>query len=244
MSRTHQQVPDARTAVRPPADLRRLWRTLLAIVAPLPMLSMGLWYVLSPVDGDASFEETLAAYTADPGRAWLVYLTVPFLVLLVPATAAVVLVVRRHAPRLATAGGLIAVGGMIGGFGILPGAPDPVHLVVAGGLDAPSASRVAAAMESDVLTLVGSLLFILGVTVGLLLLGIALWRSQLVPAWAGVALALGGFTHPFMPGHVATGIGLLLAAVGYAGAGRALLRTSDEDFDLPPARPGWASGTA
>ena len=55
MSRTHQQVPDARTAVRPPSDLRRLWRTLLAVVAPLPMLSMGLWYVLSPVDGDASF---------------------------------------------------------------------------------------------------------------------------------------------------------------------------------------------
>ena len=50
-----------------------------------------------------------------------------------------------------------------------------------------------------------------------------------------IALLLGGPTHPFVPGgHVAVGIGLLVAAVGYAGASLALIRTSNDDFDLPP----------
>jgi hypothetical protein len=87
------------------------------------------------------------------------------------------------------------------------------------------------------MTLIAGLLFILGITIGLLLLGIALWRSRVAPAWMGMALALGGFTHPFMPGHVAAGVGLVVAAVGFAGASRALLRMRNDDFDLPPARP-------
>ncbi|HET9900400.1 MAG TPA: hypothetical protein VFR46_04940, partial [Actinomycetes bacterium] len=70
-------------------------------------------------------------------------------------------------------------------------------------------------------------------TFGLLLLGIALWRSRVAPAWMGIALGLGGFTHPFLPGHVLAGLGLLVAAVGFAGASWALLRTSNDDFDLP-----------
>jgi hypothetical protein len=40
-----------------------------------------------------------------------------------------------------------------------------------------------------------------------------------------------------MPGHVAAGVGLLVAAAGYAGAGWVLLGTTDDEFDLPPVRP-------
>jgi hypothetical protein len=50
----------------------------------------------------------------------------------------------------------------------------------------------------------------------------------------GIALAFGGFSHPFMPTHLTAGIGLVIAAIGFAGATVALLRTSNEDFDLPP----------
>lgn len=73
---------------------------------------------------------------------------------------------------------------------------------------------------------------------GLLLLGIALWRSRVAPAWMGIALAVGGFTHPFLWGTILTGVGLLVAAVGFAGASVALLRMSNDDFDRPavPAR--------
>ncbi|MFE9311932.1 hypothetical protein ACIQCF_25590 [Streptomyces sp. NPDC088353] len=54
---------------------------------------------------------------------------------------------------------------------------------------------------------------------------------------AGIALVLGGFIHPFIPGHVASGGGLLVAAVGFTGAGWALPRMNDDDFDRAPGRP-------
>jgi hypothetical protein len=221
-------------AVRAPRDVRGFWRVLLAVVAPLPMLFMGLYYLLIPIDGDAPFETTLAAVEADPNRfEWLAWLQVPFF-LLIPAMFAVVWATRRAAPRLATAGGLIGLGGMSAGFFLLPGVVTPEFLTVHEGLDTATMAKVSSAVEEQPTTQIGSLLFILAVTVGLLLLGIGLWRSRVAPAWMGIALAFGGFTHPFMPGHLTAGIGLLIAAIGFAGASVALLRTSNEDFDLPP----------
>ena len=99
-------------------------------------------------------------------------------------------------------------------------------------------------MAESPIALVGSLLFILGVTVGLLLLGLAMWRSHAAPAWMGIALAVGGFTHPFMPGHVAAGIGLLVAAVGFAGASRALLTVGQRRLRPAARRQGRVSLTA
>jgi hypothetical protein len=46
----------------------------------------------------------------------------------------------------------------------------------------------------------GSLVFIVGIVIGLLVLGIALARSRAVPRFYGIALAVGGFTHPFLGG--------------------------------------------
>ena len=90
-------------------DVRGFWRVLLAAVAPVPMLFMGLYYLISPVDGNAPFATTLAAVTADPGRFELMqWLQVPFF-LLIPAMFAAAWAARRTAPRLATAGGLLAI---------------------------------------------------------------------------------------------------------------------------------------
>src|SRR5262249_2130898 len=68
------------------------------------------------------------------------------------------------------------------------------------------------------------------------LLGGALKRSRAVPAWAGIAVLLGGATHPFIPTSLGQGIGLLVAAAGFVGVSVALLRMSNDDFDLPPVR--------
>jgi hypothetical protein len=224
-----------------PRDVRGFWRVLLAVIAPLPMLFMGVQYVLLPVDGGTPFEESVTAFAAHQDRLDLLeWLEVPFLVLLVPATFAVVWATRRATPRLTTAGALVALTGLLAGFGVLGGTPRLETVTVSQGLDVATAARVATAIEEHPLTLIGGLLFILGITIGLLLLGIALWRSRVAPAWMGFALAAGGFTHPFMPGHVVAGLGLVVAAVGFAGASGALLRMRNDDFDLAPvavARP-------
>ena len=231
----------AATRTQPP-DVRGFWRALLAIVAPLPMLLMGVQYVLLPVDGGAPFEETITAFAANKDRLDLLeWLQVPFLVLLVPATFAVVWATRRATPRLTTAGALVALTGLLAGFGILGGAPRLENITVSHGLDVATTERIVTAVGEHPLTLIGGLLFILGVTVGLLLLGIALWRSRVAPAWMGFALAAGGFTHPFMPGHVVAGIGLVVAAIGFAGASLALLRMRNDDFDLPATAQARAS---
>jgi hypothetical protein len=221
-----------------PRDVRGFWRHLLAIIAPLPMLFMGVQYVLLPIDGGATFDDTVAAFAAHRDRLELLeWLQVPFLVLLVPATYAVIWATRRATPRLTTAGALVTLTGLLAGFGLLGGTPRLETLTVNEGLDPGAVGRIAIANDEHPTSLIGSLLFILAITVGLLLLGLALWRSRVAPAWMGVALAAGGFTHPFMPGHVAAGIGLMVAAVGFGGASVALLRMSDTEFDLAPVGP-------
>jgi hypothetical protein len=234
MSETQLTTAASKKAVRKPRDVRGFWRVLLAVAAPVPMLFMGLYYLISPVDGDAPFEETVAAVAADPGRFELMqWLQVPFF-LLIPAMFAAAWVSRRTAPRLATAGGLLSVGGMSAGFFLLDGVVTPEYLTVHAGLDGGTLEKISAAMEEQATVQLGGLLFILAVMFGLLLLGIALWRSKVAPAWMGIALAFGGFTHPFMPGHLAAGAGLVIAAIGFAGASVALLRSSNDAFDLPP----------
>jgi hypothetical protein len=236
---TTDAAPPAPTiaSTRQVRDVRGFWRVLLAVIAPLPMVFMGLFSILSPVDGGESFTGTVTAFAGSKDRLELLeWLGAPFLMLLVPATFAVAWVSRRRTPRLTTVGALLAVGGVSAGFGLLPGAVHPAYLTVRDGLDVATVDKLYTATSEHPLQLIGGLLFILGITVGLLLLGIALWRSRVAPAWMGIALALGGGTHPFMPGHVAAGIGLLVTAVGFAGASVALLRASNDDFDLPPVR--------
>jgi hypothetical protein len=242
---TTQSTGAAAPPRKPLPDVRGFWRVLLAVIAPLPMIGMGLYYILSPVDGGTSFEETAAAYADHLGRAEAIqYLGVPFLVLLIPATFAVAWVSRRGAPRLAAAGALLALTGQLAGFPLNQGGDLLAYISVKKGFDVATMARLQDALESQPAAALGSLLFIVGIVFGLLLLGLALWRSKAAPAWMGIALAVGGFTHPFMPGHVASGIGLFVAAVGFAGATVALLRMRNDDFDLPPRRPDLSSAAA
>lgn len=221
---------------KPLRDVRGFWRILLAVIAPLPMLSNGLHYLLLKTDGNASFEEGVAAAAAHGDRITLLeWIQVPFVSLLIPATFAVVWAARRGAPRLTTAGALIALTGFCAGFGNMAGTISLERLTVKEGLDQATVSKLATALEEHPINQIAGLLFILGITFGLLLLGLALWRSRVAPAWMGIALAIGGFTHPFLPGHFIAGLGLLVASVGFAGASYALLRTRNHDFDLPAA---------
>jgi hypothetical protein len=225
-------------AAKPLRDVRGFWRILLAVIAPLPFLAKGIYYILAPVDGGASFSDTVAAFTAHQQLAnALKWFDAVFVVGLIPATYAVAWVARRGAPRLTTAGAVIALLGFLAGIALLGGVETPAQVTVQHNLDVNAMSALDQALQNEPLLAIAGLLFIVGVVFGLGLLGAALWRSRYAPAWMGIALMVGGATHPFIPGHVGQGIGLLVASVGFAGASVALLRMRNGEFDLPAARP-------
>jgi hypothetical protein len=224
-------------STQPPRDRRSFWRILLAVIAPMPMLAKGVAYFLSPVAGDASFEETVSAFEAHRDLLeTLKWLDAVFVVLLIPATVAAAWVSRRGAPRLTAVGAFIALSGFFCGIALLGGVETPALVTVQHDLDVTSMAALDQALVNEPLLVVSSLLFIVGVVFGLGLLGGALKRSRAVPAWAGICVMVGGATHPFIPNSVGQGIGLLVAALGFASVSAALLRMSNDEFDLPPTR--------
>jgi hypothetical protein len=92
--------------------------------------------------------------------------------------------------------------------------------------------------------------FVSAHVIGFLVLGLALWRSRAVPAWAGIAVMVSQPLHVFfalvVPDHLLDGCSWGLAAVGFGVAAAAVLRTSDDDWDLRPlpAAPGRTAAPA
>lgn len=238
---TSTPTEDAPTRVGRIHDARPYWRVALAVAAPLPWAAMGLVNILQPFAGDASFALTVEKVRENLGLVLATtWMSLPFFAFLMPAVLAVVAATRRHTPRLAAWGGTLSVLGFGLGLGGLGGGGTPLAvLTVVHGFDVDTMSRLDAAFQAAPYALAAGLFWITALIVGQALLGLALWRSRVVSVIFPIALLLGGPTHPFVPGgHIAVGTGLLVAAVGYAGASLALIRTANDDFDLPPIRHG------
>jgi hypothetical protein len=215
-------------------DSRSYFRIALAVAAPLPMLAMGAINLIQPFAGDEEFDVTVAKTAANLGAVELAsWLSLVFFACLVPAALAVVAATRRATPRLAAWGGTLTVVGFGLGLGIgsaLPSGAPLAYLTAEHDLDLAAMEKLNDASWSQAFLGVGMLFWVVGLTVGLGILGVALWRSRVVAPYFGIALLVGGPTHPFIPGHLAIGIGLLVAAFGFAGASVALLRMDDDDF--------------
>lgn len=222
-------------AARSVWDARGYYRKALAIVAPVPLAAMGVVYVVNDVPGGAPFEEVVAAVA---GRTDLLltmaWVSALFFALLIPAVLAVAAVTWRRVPRLTAIAVTLTVPGFATAFGVLPNDTALAILTHDLGLDVAAVGALDEAWWAQPLPSLAALVFLLGIVVGLTLLGIALWRSRLAPAWMGIALIVGGATHPFLPSTLAQGVGLLVGAVGLAGASLALVRMSNEEFAPTP----------
>jgi hypothetical protein len=191
---------------KPHRDRRGFWRILLAVIAPMPFLAKGVYYLLSPVAGDATFKESVTAFAShrDLMEA-LKWFDAVFVVALVPATIAAAWVARRGAPRLTTVGAVIALSGFLVGLPLLGGVETPALVTVQHDLDVTTMAALDDALHHEPLLGIASLLFIVGIVFGLGLLGGALKKSRAVPAWAGIAVMVGGATHPFIPTSIGQG---------------------------------------
>lgn len=127
------------------------------------------------------------------------------------------------------------VTGFIAGIGRDINSDQIAYVAAQKHLDPATVSKLVDGLEANPTAALGGLLFIVGLVFGSVVLGIALWRSRVVSIWVAVAVAVGGFTHPFLFfNHVVAAVGLLVMALGFAGVSAALLRMRDDDFDLPP----------
>ena len=230
----HGQTADAEhdRGKRRARDPRGYYRTALAVVAPLPFAAMGGIYLIQPAPAGAEFEETYAAVLENPGnQALMTALGWVFFALLIPAVLAVGAVTWRRVPRVTAIAVTWCVPAFAAAFGILgPGADRLARLGEEVGIPVDSLAALDTALWEEPITLVAGLMFIMGIVIGVGMLGVALWRSRLAPAWMGIALALAGATHPFLPNNLTQGIGLLVGAVGFAGASLALLRMTNDEF--------------
>jgi hypothetical protein len=215
-------------------DARAFWRVLLALVVPLPWLAKGIQYIVLEPGFDHSADQ-IRAWTTDRTYGWLQWLDVIFVVLVVPSILAMVLVARRGAPRLTTWATIVMGGGFLMVLPLNVGGDPLVWVAARHGYDPTSTGRFIDALESDPRVGLGALGFITAILVGSVLVGLALWRSGAVPAWAAALVALGGCTHPFLSfEHHVHGAGLVLLAVGCLAVSGVLLRMADDEFDLPP----------
>jgi hypothetical protein len=226
----------ADAAARPAArvrDLRTFWRRTLAVLVAIPMAALAIEVALVPLPVRGTVAEGIAGMEAHPGRAqaalWLAML---FGLTVLPATMAVAWTARRRAPRLTLAAGVLL---LVAFTAVLPDT-DLAEVVAADkGLSPAQVTAIDAAVWAHPAIGVNTLLFLLGQAVGLVILGIALWRARVVPAWAGILLAVSGPAHLLAPGGNTGGaIAWAMTAIGYTAVSVALWRTPDADFDLPP----------
>lgn len=218
-------------------DTRTLRRTVAAVVLPLGPLSVAAIRGVLPYSTVDDYPELLAGVAADPAAMRLVlWLTVLALFTLLPSMLAACRVALRGAPVMAT----IALALLVPAFvGLLLGTTDDLFYAAAtGGYDQATMAQLLADVEATPTVTVGLNAFVAGHIVGMVLLGIALWRSRAVPAWAGIAVAVSQPLHlaaviTDAPPLVDAGF-WILAAVGFGAAALRVLRTSNDDWDLPP----------
>jgi len=200
------------------------YRKALAVVAPLPFLAIGLTYLLQDVPGDAPFPTIVRDVGNHIGVVHAVsWLSFAFFGLLIPAVLAIAATTYVVRPRLTAWATTLCLPAFAIGFGLNANDTELAVITHDKHLDLTTMTALDKAWQAQAIAGIASLLFIVAVVFGLGMLGVALWRGKVIPVWAAVGFTVGAVTHPFLPGHVAQGIGLLVAAVSLTQVSRVLL---------------------
>lgn len=182
--------------------------------------------------------EQLADYAAHPGAAQASNVQLLLIIAVVPAMIYAARLARPGAPRLAFAGGALAALGWLAGL-ISIGAGQ-IALYQGSRLgDRAAAAALIEGVNADPVygSLVG--IFVIGHIAGMILLGVALWRSRAVPSWAAGLFIAYPVLH-FLSNAIAPAVdwaakvAFVISAVVVAVR---ILRTPDDRWDLPAGVP-------
>jgi hypothetical protein len=195
------------------------------VIGPLGLVLSSLFQVASD---DDSVSASLAKIAAHPSGEHAVIICDLLVAFMVPAVLYLMRLAGPRAPRLTLIGGTVAFAAWLAGL-FSVGASDLLYDHAAQSPDRAGAVSLVHAVTGDAAFTVPAFLFIVGHMLGLLLLGIALWRSRAVPRWAAALVGLASLAQ--VPVHdsgagSAVAYGLLL--IGMAACAVTLLRTRPE----------------
>lgn len=215
-------------------DLRRLWRRTLAVVAPLSAICIATETLVSPaaVSDEAAQRIPAMAESLDRVQLQMGAGAVGLLVA-VPSVLALVAATRRRSPRLALVGGVLLYLAFTFTWS-MPSTTDIEFIAARDGLDVGAVARVSDLVSNHPVSVISLIVFLLGQLVGLVLLGIAMWRGRVGPRWMAAVLVFSGPAHLLARSNLSAAATWLMTAVGLAGASIALWQMQDDDFDLPP----------
>lgn len=208
--------------------LRRVALALLIPIGPLAVAILRGILPYSTTDDSAEMAGKVATHQGAQGA--VVWLTLVALLTLVPGTIAIGLPAARRAPLLGTLGMVLAVVGFSSLYSV--GIGDPLALSAARiGLDPGDTARLLDDVQGLPAISLASVFFVLGHILGVVLLGIALWRVKLIPAWAGLALVVSQPMHAVfavgVPNAALDALAWGLTAVGFAAAALTITRSED-----------------
>jgi len=226
MAATTATTRSERTATRERAGTAR---TALAVLMPVGPLAIAIVRAVLPyytTDSNTAIAAKVAAHQGSETLAiWLTFVAV---LTLIPGVIALGLLARRHAPRLGTAGLVLAYAAFACLFWSVA-ASDNVALGAARIGMHPAATGALLTSIANIRPIgLATGIFVLGQILSLVLLGVALWRGHAIPAWAALLLACSQLLHlvfaVFVPNHALDGCSWGLTAVAFAAAAVAIRR--------------------
>ena len=237
MTTTTRAVPTG--SVGSTRDPRTTWRLLAAVLLPIGPLGVAILRGLMPYWTSDGSEDMVAGIAAHPDRTetmlWVFFLAYPPLVL---APLVIGFVTRYAAPRLSTWGAGLTFLGFVG-LGAVGSTDLQVHAMTQDGFNQSSIVQAYDAVAGHPVASVSVGLFVIGHIVGMILLGIAVAKSGLVPAWVGVAIAVSQPVH-FVSAVVIPSrwldvtLGWGLTTIGFAFVAAAIWRMSNDSWDRRP----------
>jgi hypothetical protein len=216
-------------ATRSDAPSRGTWsRAGLSVVIVLGPLSIGLLRAILPYS-DADDPTTIATKisqhrTAESAVGWLALLA--FLTL-VPGAIAVGQLAARRSPRLGTWGLALTTAGYAC-LAVIAAVDFAAVAALEAGVPPSEVASLVEGMNGSPVAVAGTVIYVVGHVAGLILLGVALLRAHVIPAWAAWAIIVSAPLHLIfavaVPAAVPMALAWLLTAVGFAMAARVLTR--------------------
>jgi len=205
-------------------------RTALAVVIPVGPLAIAVVRGILPYNTTDSSTAMAAKVAAHQGAEMIViWLTFVALLTLIPGVITLGMLARRHAPRLGTAGLVLAYAAFACLFWSSVAGSDNVALGAARiGMHPGATGALLTSIANIPAVGLGTAIFVFGHIISLVLLGVALWRGHAVPAWAAILLGVSQLLHfvfaVIAPIHVLDGCAWGLTAVAFAAAAVAFTR--------------------